>query len=100
MTLADLAERLAAARSESRLAKLKPADAITSVEDAYGVQAELVKRANNDVRGWKVTALASADQKNIPLRVRSQAPCLDPMFTAHRQRCCYRRWSRRCLKAK
>ena len=63
MTIADLAERFAAARNEARLAKLTPSDAITSVEDAYRVQAELVRRANNDVRGWKVTALASADQK-------------------------------------
>lgn len=61
--LADLADRLAAARSEARLAKLNPADMITSVEDAYRVQTELAKRAGNDVRGWKVTALAPADQK-------------------------------------
>ena len=63
MTIADLAERFAAARDESRLAKLAATDSIRSVEDAYCVQEELVKRANNDVRGWKVTALASADQK-------------------------------------
>lgn len=78
MTLADLAERLAAARSESRLAKLRPADAITSVEDAYGVQAELVKRANNDVRGWKVTALASADQKKYSSSRPVAGPLLGP----------------------
>lgn len=63
MTIADLAARFAAARDEARLANLDGAETVGSVEDAYRVQAELVKRANDDVRGWKVTALAAADQK-------------------------------------
>src|SRR5689334_22911322 len=78
MTIADLAERFAVARHEARLAKLEPADAIASVDEAYGVQAELIKRANNDVRGWKVTALASADQKKYSSSRPVAGPLLGP----------------------
>jgi len=76
MTFVDLAERLTAARRDARLAKLTAADTIASVEDAYRVQTELAARANGDVRGWKVTALAPADQKKYV----SSRPVAGPLF--------------------
>ncbi len=63
MNIAALAQRLEAARLEARLAELAPADIVSSVEDAYRIQTELARRAGSPVRGWKVTALAPADQK-------------------------------------
>lgn len=63
MNIADLATRLASARADARQLSFTPADSIASVDDAYRVQAELVKLANGNVQGWKVTALAAADQK-------------------------------------
>lgn len=63
MNVADLAARLASARSDARPMSFTPADSIASVDDAYRVQTELVKLANGNVQGWKVTALAPADQK-------------------------------------
>lgn len=62
MTLADLAVRLAAARAQASVLTLSN-DAVASVDDAYRVQSELAALAHGDVRGWKVTALAAADQK-------------------------------------
>lgn len=78
MTFADLAGRLATAREKSQLARLAPTDVVASVEDAYRVQAELVRRAGNDVRGWKVTALASADQKKYASSRPVAGPLLGP----------------------
>jgi 2-keto-4-pentenoate hydratase len=61
---ASLAAQLAEARA--RGAALDPApwrDTIADVADAYRVQSELARLAGGDVRAWKVTALASAQQR-------------------------------------
>lgn len=78
MSIADLAARLAQARTEARMADLAPDAAVTSVEDAYRVQAELIRRADGDVRGWKVTALASADQRKYTSNRPVAGPLLGP----------------------
>jgi 2-keto-4-pentenoate hydratase len=61
---ASLAAQLAEARA--RATALDPAPwrgAIAGVADAYRVQSELAQLAGGDVRAWKVTALASAQQR-------------------------------------
>jgi 2-keto-4-pentenoate hydratase len=79
---ANLSARLEAARIGARLAVLTPADRIASVDEAYGVQAELIGRAGNDVRGWKVTALAPADQKQYASSRPVAGPLLGPYVFA------------------
>jgi 2-keto-4-pentenoate hydratase len=82
MTIADLATRFEAARAEARLAALDAADPITSVEDAYRVQAELIRRTDHDVRGWKVTALGLADQRKYASSRPVAGPLLGPYVFA------------------
>lgn len=60
---ARLAALLHAARQDARLADL-PADARlpATPEEAYQVQAEIVRLSGEDIRGWKVTALRQEDR--------------------------------------
>lgn len=78
MSVAGLAARLARARAEARLADLVSGDAVASVEDAYRVQAELIRHAGSNVRGWKVTALAPADQRKYASNRPVAGPLLGP----------------------
>ncbi len=79
---ADLATRFEAARIGARLAALTPADRVASVDEAYRVQADLIARAGNDVRGWKVTALAPADQRKYGSSRPVAGPLLGPYVCA------------------
>lgn len=60
---ARLAGLLHAARQDARLADL-PADTLlpATPEEAYQVQAEIVRLSGEDIRGWKVTALKEEDR--------------------------------------
>lgn len=60
---ARLAALLHAARQDARLADL-PADIRlpATPEEAYQVQAEIVRLSGEDIRGWKVTALKEEDR--------------------------------------
>lgn len=78
MNVADIAARLAQARADARVADLSATDAVTNVADAYRVQAELIRRADDDVRGWKVTALAPADQRKYASHRPVAGPLLGP----------------------
>jgi len=60
----QLATALAQARRDARLLDGAPAP-VRSVEDAYTVQDKLVELSGGGVRGWKVTALAEADQRRF-----------------------------------
>ncbi len=63
MSVSTLAARLAAAQKQAKLAILSADEHITSVDEAYTIQSELVTLAADNVQGWKVTALGEADQK-------------------------------------
>jgi len=76
--ISDLALRLASARADARLVELIPEDTFASVEDAYRIQTELIAHSGGDVRGWKVTALAAADQMKYGASRPVAGPLLAP----------------------
>ena len=78
MTIADFAAQLASARSGARLVTQTADASIKSVDDAYRVQSELIRLSNEDVRGWKVTALAPSDQKKYSSDRPVAGPLLGP----------------------
>jgi len=82
MLFANLAARLAQARSDVCILRDDPSPLIASVEDAYKVQSDLIELANADVRGWKVTALTPADQAKYgstrPVAGPLLGPCVHP----------------------
>jgi 2-keto-4-pentenoate hydratase len=64
MSAPSLAARLAEARARAATLEVAPwRDTVADVADAYRVQSELARLAGGDVRAWKVTALASAQQR-------------------------------------
>jgi 2-keto-4-pentenoate hydratase len=79
MKPSSLAARLAAARLHAKLATLSADDRVHDVADAYKIQTELAELANDDVLGWKVTALGEADQK----KYFSQRPVAGAIFSRH-----------------
>jgi len=78
MTIADLAERLRAARVDAQALTTTPDHLVTTVDDAYRVQTDLIRLSHGDVRGWKVTALAAADQKKFSSSRPVAGPLLGP----------------------
>lgn len=78
MTITALAEELKAARVDAQPLTKAPDDLVTTVDDAYRVQAELIRLSHGDVRGWKVTALAAADQKKFSSSRPVAGPLLGP----------------------
>ena len=79
MTIADLAARLKAARSNARLLTQLPDNLVTTLDHAYEVQAELIRLSHADVKGWKVTALAPADQAKFS----SSRPVAGPLLGSY-----------------
>src|SRR5262245_49765544 len=65
MIITSLAAQLQTARAGAKLLHEVSDDTVQSLDDAYHVQSELIRLAHGDVRGWKVTALTSADQKKF-----------------------------------
>jgi 2-keto-4-pentenoate hydratase len=64
MSILDLAQQLAHARLDARVLDASPwLGAIASVDDAYKTQSQLASLAGDDVRGWKVTALTTEQQR-------------------------------------
>ena len=79
MTLASLAAQLQTARADAKLLGEISGDLVQSLDDAYQVQDELISLAHGDIKGWKVTALASADQKKYA----SSRPVAGPLLGAY-----------------
>jgi 2-keto-4-pentenoate hydratase len=66
MSAAELARELARARADARvLDAARWRDSLRSMDEAYAVQTELTKLPGNAVRGWKVTALTSEQQRGF-----------------------------------
>lgn len=64
MSLTNLADELVRARAQASVLDAGPwLTTVKSVEDGYQVQSLLAQLAGNDVRGWKVTALSSEQQR-------------------------------------
>jgi 2-keto-4-pentenoate hydratase len=62
VTSASFAQELARARREGRCVNPELLRSVSDLDDAYRIQSELAALAQASVRGWKVTALTSADQ--------------------------------------
>ena len=78
MSIVDLARGLKAARSDAGLLTQIPDGLVTTLDHAYEVQAELIALSHGDVRGWKVTALAAADQGKFSSSRPVAGPLLGP----------------------
>ena len=78
MTIADLAEQMRTARLAAQSLTNASDHLIATVDDAYRAQSELIKLSNEDVRGWKVTALAPADQRKYLSSRPVAGPLLGP----------------------
>jgi 2-keto-4-pentenoate hydratase len=64
VSFADLTEQLARARAQARVLDAGPwLNSVASVEESYQIQSQLAQLAGNDVRGWKVTALSTEQQR-------------------------------------
>lgn len=74
---AHVAGALHEARRQARRIEVDVA-AVTSVAEAYAVQAELIRLSAGNVRGWKVTALSPADQAKFGVTQPVAGALLDP----------------------
>ncbi|MGE3067641.1 MAG: 2-keto-4-pentenoate hydratase [Hyphomicrobiaceae bacterium] len=77
-----LAAELSAARTVVRFADLSSFATPLSVADAYAVQTATIALSGGPVRGWKVTALATADQQKFGSDRPVSGPLLDTYVSA------------------
>ena len=76
MSIVDLASRMKAARLDARLLTQVHDGLVTTLDDAYRLQAELIGLSHGAVKGWKVTALAASDQ----MKFSSSRPVAGPLL--------------------
>jgi 2-keto-4-pentenoate hydratase len=65
VTTASTAQELALARREARRLTSDASPVVADVAEAYQIQSALAALTQNDVRGWKVTALTLPDQQKF-----------------------------------
>ena len=79
MTIADLALQLQTARSDAKQLHEASGSLVQTLDEAYQVQAELIRLSRGEVRGWKVTALTPADQRKFS----SSRPVAGPLLESY-----------------